>query len=168
MKQLFLLLTLPALFTGCKKDFDPENPSVPQFVSLVKKDKLGDFPEMPNFKESDIPALLELAADTTHILKFPVNPITSRGPYPIKRNYLILSECLLWAVEGIRNERKYGSLVPYMSNHALPAERQIEGLNGAEVLLVRQKYLSWYELHKNNINLLKQTDPLQISDYKWF
>lgn len=168
MKRLFLLLLSPLLLTACKKDFDPENPNVKQFVSLVKKDKLGDYPEMPNFKESDIPALLEFAADTTHILKFPVNPITSRGPYPIKRNYLILSECLLWAVEGIRTERKYGSLVPYMSNHALPADRQIEGLNGTQVLIARQKYLSWWEQHKSDTNQLKQIDPLETSDYKWF
>jgi hypothetical protein len=168
MRLFSMILSSICLLTACKKDFDPENPNVAQFVSLVKKDKLGDYPEMPKFKETDIPALLKFAADTSHIAKYPVNPITSRGPYPIKRNYLILTECLLWTIEGIRIERPYGSLVPYMSNNMLPEERRLEGLSGIQVLSAREKYLAWWEQYKDDLTQLKQKNPLENSDYKWW
>jgi len=122
MKKWILFTMIGVLLMGCKKDsFDINNPDVKKFVKQLKSGTYGEYErnekgerlwlKMPNFRQEHIAALIELSKDTTHIQKFPTNPISSRTPIPQGRDYFILGECLLWIVDGIRGA---SSLDPYL------------------------------------------------------
>lgn len=120
---LIVLLFFPIL--SCEKDkFDLNNPNVEQFIHQLKNGTYTQYEKgengeilwlvMPEFTKNHIQSLIDFSKDTSHINNFPVNPISSRTPFPNNRNYFILGECLLWTVEGIRNGNGYGSLDPYL------------------------------------------------------
>ena len=124
MKKLFFSAILILLCIGCEKDkFDIDDPDVAVFVNKLKSGtydyyERGETGEnlwllMPEFTPDHISSLIDFAYDTTHISDFPVNPVSSRRPYPEGREYFILGECLLWTVEGVRNGNRYGSLDPF-------------------------------------------------------
>jgi hypothetical protein len=175
MKTLTILIILIFLCPGCKKDeFDPDHPNVVAFVQQIKngtyncyeKNDKGQklWPVMPEFTKDHIQSLLTFANDTSHIAIFPTNPMSSRKPFPVGREYFILGECLLWTVEGIRNGNGYGSLDPFLidSSKAVPTT----GLNGKEILLVRNLYQEWWNDNKNQN--WRNTDPLDGKPYRWF
>ena len=102
-RLLFALLTLFCI--SCEKDeIDLDNPDVQKFVQQIKsgtynlyeKGENGEdlWLQMPNFTKNNIQALIELSQDTTHIAKYPLNPISSRTPFPSGREYLILQGLL--------------------------------------------------------------------------
>jgi len=165
MKKNYLFFFFILMAFGCKKNFDPANPDADQFVSMVKK---GDFNpyELPKFNASHIDRLLELARDTSHINGFPGNPISSRSslPAPDGRRYMILSECLLWTVEGIRNGSGYGSLNPFL---IIPGET-VTSLNGKEVLEFRKKYQDSWEGSGKSLSQWSSENPLQNTAYRWY
>ena len=110
MKKLFFSAILILLCIGCEKDkFDIDDPDVAVFVNKLKSGtydyyERGETGEnlwllMPEFTPDHISSLIDFAYDTTHISDFPVNPVSSRRPYPEGREYFILGECLLWTVE---------------------------------------------------------------------
>jgi hypothetical protein len=112
MRKLPFIAILVILCFGCEKDkFDIDNPDVEIFVKQLKNGtydcyEKGETGEnlwllMPKFTRSHIPSLIAFAKDTTHITNYPINPISSRRPFPQGREYFILSECLLWTVEGM-------------------------------------------------------------------
>jgi hypothetical protein len=174
MKFLSLLLFTLILLGGCQKDnFNPKNPDVELFVYQLKNGTYNCYEKgekgenlwliMPEFKEKHIPELLELAKDTSHILNFPVNPMSSRTPVPYGRNYFILGECLLWIVEGIRNDKTFPSLDPYMVR--ISPEFNASGLSGAEILSVWQLYHNWWNTNKKGN--WQKINPLEGNSYKW-
>ena len=177
MKKLLFLLPLIFSLLGCEKDkFDVDNPDVSVFVKQLKNGtydcyEKGESGEnlwllMPKFTPNHISSLIEFAKDTTHISDFPVNPISSRRPFPEGREYFILGECLLWTVEGIRNGYGYGSLDPFLIDIALSEIERYKGLKGDEILIVRNIYKNWWDIYKDGD--WNDTNPLEGTSYRWF
>ncbi len=175
MKRYLILFAFLTSLYGCHVEkFSTENPDVQTFVRLIKSGKYNYYQKsetgknlwllMPRFSQSDIPALLEFAKDTCHIMEFPVNPLSSRTPLPEGRRYFILSECLLWVVEGIRLGASYGSLDPYMITFTSPGT--FRSLTTIEILEVRELYAKWWkavlELGGNQLQ-----GPLEGSGFRW-
>ena len=165
------------MIVGCEKDkFDIDNPDVEIFVKQLKNGtydcyEKGETGEnlwllMPKFTPNHISSLIEFAKDTTHISDFPINPISSRRPFPEGREYFILGECLLWTVEGIRNGYRYGSLDPFLIDTALAESIRYKGLKSDEILIVREIYKDWWDNYKDSN--WKDNNPLADTSYRWF
>jgi len=177
MKKLVTIAFLTLLCIGCGKDeFDPNNPDVRKFVQQIKngtyncyeKGENGEnlWLQMPKFTESHIQSLIDFAKDTAHITSFPFNPVSSRTPFPVGREYCILGECLLWTVEGIRNNYGYGSLDPYLIDTAVIESERFKGLKGTEILIIRDLYKDWWNSYKDKG--WKNRNPLENTSYVWF
>lgn len=177
MNRLSFIAVLVLLCISCKKEkFDVDNPNVAVFVEQLKSGTY-DFYEkgetgenlwllMPKFTQNHISSLIEFAKDTSHILDFPVNPISSRRPFPEGREYFILGECLLWTVEGIRNGNGYGSLDPFLIDTSLNESERYKGLTGYEILLVREIYKQWWLDYRDTE--WQDKNPLGETSIKWF
>lgn len=174
MKNL-LFLTLIIISIGCNKaDFDIENPDVEKFVQEIKEGSydnyhIGKNKEqlwllMPSFTEKHIPLLIKYATDTTHLNAYPINPASSRMPYP--KGYAILGECLLWTVEGIRNGKKYGSLDPFLIDNSKDEKEKLKGINGKEVMQVQETYKKWWNEYQSSN--WRDVNPLEKTTYLWF
>lgn len=170
MKSLICVLIVLFLIPSCKND-DFDEPDVRTFVAMIKSGSY-DYCEindagnplwlrMPVFSGKNIPDLLELATDTTHIGAFPLNPISSVAP-----ERLILGECLLWIVEGIRINRPYASLNPLLAVRYESQNSRTE-LTGDDVLKVYRIYQEWWEKVKGDPYLMKQINPLKGTPYFW-
>jgi hypothetical protein len=177
MKKLVLIVFLPLFWTSCEDDeFDLDNPNVEKFVHQIKNGtyncyEKGEHGEklwllMPKFTQDHIQSLIEYSKDTSHITNFPINPISSRTPFPLGRDYFILGECLLWTVEGIRNGNGYGSLDPYLIDTSLDEIERSKGLKGIDIQLVSGIYEDWWNVYKDND--WKSKYPLEGSPYSWF
>lgn len=175
MKKLLLLTILTLFCISCKKDeFDPNNPDIEKFVQQLKNGTYNCYEKgengenlwllMPKFTKNNIQFLIDFSRDTAHIINFPVNPISSRTPFPNGRDYFILGECLLWAVEGIRNGIGYGSLDPYLIDTTFT--ERYKGLKGNEILIVRDFYKDWWNNFKDKD--WKDKNPLEGTSYQWF
>lgn len=162
--------------TSCDYDFDIHNPSVKEFVALIKNGsydmyEISNTGEklwliMPDFTEKDIPDLLKYASDLTHISDFPVNPVSSIPPYHLQDGSLILGECLLWTIEGIRKGNKYGSLTPILLKNASDDPSiSSEYLNKDEILEVKAIYDQWWKDNKSG--KWREIDPLESTIYSW-
>ena len=176
MKKYFLLLISGLTAISCaQEDFNPENPDVNVFVQQIKNGTFNIHEQsengeklwlvMPDFTAEHVEILLSYAMDTTAITKFPANPSSSHSLYPEGRDYLILGECLLWIVEGIRLNSKFGSLHPYLINEDLSSSEQYNGLSGQEVQNVSSLYQSWWNEYKDQN--WQQVNPLANSQYAW-
>lgn len=177
MRKICFVIFLSFQIMGCTKDkFNLNKPDVDLFVRLLKngtydcweKGEKGEnlWLQMPAFSPGHISALLELAKDTSHISKFPINPMSSRRPFPEGREYFILGECLLWTVEGIRNGYGYGSLDPWLIDTALAESGRFKGLKCNDILIVRDIYEEWWDNLEDTDWQFK--DPLEGTSYRWF
>jgi hypothetical protein len=179
MKKIAVLIISACLFLiiGCKKDdFDLNDPDVEIFVNQLKSGKYDKYEKgnndenlwllMPNFSQNHIQSLINFSNDTSHIMAFPVNPLSSRRPFPGGREYFILGECLLWTVEGIRNGSGYGSLDPFLIDTTKNESERYKGLNGNEILIVRDFYKEWWINFKDKD--WENKNPLEGSSYRWF
>lgn len=120
---------------------------------------------MPDFTAEHIDALLSYSMDTTKIEKFPSNPASSHTLYPEGGDYLFLGECLLWIVEGIRQEVQFVSLNPYLINQDLSNLERYVGLSGQEVQNVSSLNQQWWNEYKDQN--WQQVNPLANSNYAW-
>jgi len=177
MKKLSTIPLLILLCFGCEKEkFDIDNPKVAVFVKQLKNGSYNCYEKgesgenlwllMPKFTPNHISSLIEFAKDTSHISNFPINPISSRTPFPAGRDYFILGECLLWTVEGIRNGYGYGSLDPFLIDTSLDEIERYKGLTSNEILLVREVYKQWWIDFKDND--WQDKNPLEETSYRWF
>ncbi len=177
MKKLVLIALFPLLWISCEKDeFNIDHPDVEKFVHQVKngtytcyeKGENGEnlWLQMPKFTKDHIQSLIDFSTDTSHITNFPVNPISSRTPFPIGRDYYILGECLLWTVEGIRNGSGYGSLDPYLIDLDRDESERYKGLKGIDIHLVSGIYEDWWNNYKDKD--WKNKYPLEGTSYVWF
>lgn len=176
MKNLLLVAVVIFCVSCGKEDFNTNKPNVEKFVQQIKNGSYNNYHvgengeklwlRMPEFTEEHIQLLIEFSSDTTHINVYPINPISSRTPYPNGRNYGFLGECLLWTVEGIRNGMGYGSLDPYLINYAKDEKERYNGVNGNEVLKVREFYKGWWDEYQTSN--WKDIDPLEGKTYNWF
>ncbi len=179
MKSRIVLIISACLFLtiGCEKDdFDLNDPDVEIFVNQLKSGKYDKYEKgnndenlwllMPDFSQNHIQSLISFSKDTSHIVAFPINPISSRQPFPEGREYFILGECLLWTVEGIRNGSGYGSLDPFLIDTANSDSEKYKGLNGNEILIVRDFYKEWWINFKDKD--WENKNPLEGTSYRWF
>jgi hypothetical protein len=177
MRKLSFITILILLCIGCEKDkFDIDNPDVEIFVKQLKNGTYNCYEKgengenlwllMPKFTRSHIQSLIDFSKDTSHITNFPINPISSRRPFPEGREYFILSECLLWTVEGIRNGYGYGSLDPFLIDTTMAENERFKGLKSNEILIVRDIYKNWWNNYKDND--WKDINPLGETSYRWF
>jgi len=164
MKKIILILLVIVMYNGCSTNFDLENPNVKQFVLQLKNGTynryyLGEdgkklWTIFPKFKLEDIPVLIEMAKDTTLVTPcshFPINSISSIPPYRTVENGhikgIMLGEYLLWSVETIINNGEFPSLIPSLRQEN---NSQDIGLTGKEILVVREKYLNWWNDYGKN------------------
>lgn len=177
MKKLVFVACIALCFMSCEKvEFDVNNPDVKKFVQQIKKGTYNVFEKgenyerlwlkMPEFNENHIQSLINFSKDTTHINKFPLNPISSRAPFPDDRNYFILGECLLWIVEGIRIDDKYGSLDPFLIDMSLAGIEKLKGLKGSEILTVGDLYSDWWNNNKGGD--WRNQNPLENTSFMWY
>lgn len=176
MKRLICLLCVVIICFSCDYSFDLNNPSVKEFVALIKNNsydyyKISDTGEklyliMPEFTSKDIPDLLKYASDTRTIAEYPLNPVSSISPYYTEKGGLILSECLLWTIEGIRIGSKYGSLVPILRKKVSDDPNvPYQYLDTNEILIVKDLYDTWWKKHGHGD--WREIDPLEGSVYSW-
>lgn len=173
--MLFLtFIVLTAFCNSCKKDnFDIDHPDVETFVKQLKDGTYNKYEtndkgenlwlKMPKFSETHIPLLIALSKDTTHIKNFPVNPMSSRSPFPEGRSYFILGEGLLWIVDGIIKATAYTSLDPFLIDVSKNEAERYKGITTREILKVQEIYANW---QKSNRALTG--NPLENSPYRWF
>lgn len=177
MKKILFITLLTLFCISCEKDeFDLDHPNVEKFVQQIKSGTYNNYergengenlwPQMPKFTEKHIPSLIDFSKDTSHITIFPHNPFSSRWGFLPDKKYYILGECLLWTVEGIRNGRGYGSLTPYLLDTALIESERYQGINGDDVLIVRDIYEDWWNNFKDKD--WKNKDPLENTSFTWF
>jgi hypothetical protein len=176
-KRLIYILLVAAIMIGCEKDkFNIDNPDVAVFVKQLKNGTYDCYEKgengenfwllMPKFTSDHISSLIKFSKDTSHIDDFPINPISSRRPYPEGREYFILGECLLWTVEGIRNGYGYGSLDPFIIDSGLAESERYKGLSGAEIFIVWELYNQWWL--DNKFNEWQDKNPLEGTSFRWF
>lgn len=175
MKRITLIALLIFPILSCEKDkFDLNNPNVEQFVQQLKNGTYIQYEKgengenlwllMPKFTKNHIQSLIDFSKDTSHINNFPINPISSRTPFPNDRDYFILGECLLWTVEGIRNGNGFGSLDPYLID--ITSGEVHKGLKGSGILIVRDSFQVWWSNFKDSD--WKEKNPLDGTPYRWF
>lgn len=183
----WLICFLSSIFLFCSCQFDDnygldDDDEITNVDTFIKQLKAGTYNNyeytengeqlylrMPEFPFEDIPALLKYANDTTLIRQFPVNPISSAFPYHREDGLLYLGECLLWVIEGIRQEVLFPSLCPILYINTASSneyEPDIRYLSGKEILEVRKLYVAWWEAyHDSN---WYDIDPLEGTGYNWF
>lgn len=178
MRRTLIFLVVAISFFGCNKDnFNPENPNAEIFARQLRDGSydnylIGENREklwtiMPDFKNRDIPVLIELSKDTSLVCPcehFPTNPISSIPPYRIVEGNtcIILGEFLLWCVEGIIKEKDFASLTPILVDlDRNPGAR----LSGTEILYVRNIYQDWWDEYGEAGNIGKY--PLEETQYRW-
>ena len=177
MKNLLFISVLILFCFCCEKDkFDPDDPDLVTFVQQIKNGTYNCYEKgengenlwlrMPEFNQNHIQSLIYFSKDTSHINNYPFNPVSSRTPFPVGRDYCILGECLLWTVEGIRNDYGYGSLDPYLVDTALTESERYKGLKGTDILVIRDIYDNWWNNFKDND--WKDINPLENTSYVWF
>ncbi|MBO9594284.1 MAG: DUF4943 family protein [Niabella sp.] len=173
MKKWMLFTGVIICLMSCKKNsFDLNNPDVEKFVQQLKNGSYNQYErnekgerlwlQMPRFRQEHIEVLIALSRDTSHLQKFPTNPISSRSPRPEGRDYFILGECLLWIVDGIRGA---SSLVPYLVDTSKGVNEKYKGITTAEILMLSDRYRQWWNEHKNGD--WKTNSALTGTSYIW-
>ena len=166
MRLPIKLIMLTALFglIGCEKQED--NPEVETYINQLKSNSYEAF-ELPAFKPSDIPALLNYRNETMIISNFPHNGISSLWAPECK-----LGMYVLWTIESIR-------AVEIKSEYLIgrfPSQNPILALRSStELKLVSddksqneaaKAYYDWY----HSVHIFKdkmKIDPLKDTDYRW-
>lgn len=177
MKKLVLFIGLIIFCSSCEKNnFDIDNPNVKIFVKQLKNGTYDKYAKnekgenlwliMPEFNKRHIPLLIELSQDTTHIEKFPINPLSSRLPFPGERDYFILGEGLLWIVEGIITETTYPSLDPFLIDTSRDDTERYKGLTTHEILMIQEIYTQWWNKNKHEERITEK--PLENTSFRWF
>jgi hypothetical protein len=161
--KLNLLIALFGLI-GCEKQ--GSNPEVQTYINQLKSNSYNAS-ELPAFKPSDIPALLEYRNSTIVITNFPHNGISSLWGPDCK-----LGMYVLWTIESIRaveiNSKyligRFPSQNPILALRAsqeLKLVYDTKSQNEAAKAYYDWWYSSYVLIDKMNI------DPLKDTDYRW-
>jgi hypothetical protein len=161
--KLNLLVALFGLI-GCEKQ--GSNPEVQTYINQLKSNSYNAS-ELPAFKPSDIPALLEYRNSTMVITNFPHNGISSLWGPDCK-----LGMYVLWTIESIRaveiNSKyligRFPSQNPILALRAsqeLKLVYDTKSQNEAAEAYYDWWYSSYVLIDKMNI------DPLKDTDYRW-
>ncbi|HUX95082.1 MAG TPA: DUF4943 family protein [Bacteroidales bacterium] len=166
MRLPIKLIILTALFglIGCEKQRD--NPEVETYINQLKSNSYEAF-ELPAFKPSDIPALLNYRNSTMVITNFPHNGISSLWVPDCK-----LGMYVLWTIESIRAVEikskyligRFPSQNPILALRASP-ELDLVYDNKSQEEAAKAYNDWWYSSYiiKDKMNI----DPLENTDYRW-
>jgi len=161
--ELIMLISLFGLI-GCEKQ--GSNPDVETYINQLKSNSYKAS-ELPAFKPSDIPALLEYRNSTIVITNFPHNGISSLWAPDCK-----LGMYVLWTIESIRaveiNSKyligRFPSQNPIL---ALRASQELDLVydTKSQEAAAKAYYDWWYSsyLLRDKMNI----DPLKDADYRW-
>ena len=175
MKQIKLieLLAISLLvlsLIGCQKDHTDLKLDVNNYITLLKANNY-ESEYLPDFEPEHIPALLKYRSDTTTICNVPHNPLSSFSPY---RDTTILGLYVLWTIESIRITEINGNKHPmnrFPSLHPILAKRDSGGLelvydNNSFQIAAKAYYYWWNKIIP--FIKLKNIDPLDQTEYRWF
>jgi hypothetical protein len=160
-KLLFLIILTPLV--SCEKS---ANPGVEEYINQLKSNQYTAN-ELPEFKPSDIPALLNYRNDTRTITNFPRNGISSLWAPECK-----LGMFVLWTIESIRaveidSENLTGRFPSQNPILAIRNASQLELVYDVRSQIEAAKaYYDWW----NSAYLLSdkmRMDPLKDTDYRW-
>jgi hypothetical protein len=160
--NLFILIILAGL-TGCEKT---SNYNVDEYISQLKSGQYTSY-DLPAFKPSDIPALLNYRNDPGIITHFPRNGISSFAVPECK-----LGIYVLWTIESIRvvqiNSEKlvgrFPSLNPILAlNNGSQMELVFDDRSQMEA--AKAYYEWWYSAYLLSDKM--RIDPLKNTVYKW-
>jgi len=161
--KLIILTTVFGLI-GCEKQVD--NPEVETYINQLKSNSY-ESPELPAFKPSDIPALLNYRNETIMITNFPHNGISSLWAPDCK-----LGMYVLWTIESIRaveikSEYLIGRFPSQNPILALRASTELELVydDKSQNEAAKAYYDWWHSIHifKDKMKI----DPLKDTDYRW-
>jgi hypothetical protein len=161
--KLFMLTALLGIIS-CEKQVD--NPDVETYINQLKTNSYEAF-ELPAFKPSDIPALLNYRNETMVISDFPHNGISSLWAPECK-----LGMYVLWTIESIRAveiESIY-LIGRFPSQNPILALRASQELNlvydtKSHEEAAKAYYDWWYSSYILNDKM--NIDPLKDTDYRW-
>jgi len=166
MKLPFKLTLLIALFGLIDCEKQGSNPEVQTYINQLKSNSYNAS-ELPAFKPSDIPALLEYRNSTLEITNFPHNGISSLWGPDCK-----LGMYVLWTIESIRaveiNSKyligRFPSQNPILALRASP-ELELVYDTKSQNEAAKAYYDWWYSSYvlKDKMNI----DPLEETDYRW-
>jgi hypothetical protein len=160
--KLFILIILTGL-TGCEKT---SNNNVDEYISQLRSGQYTSY-ELPAFKPSDIPALLNYRNDPKIITNFPRNGISSMAVPECK-----LGMYVLWTIESIRavqiNSEKlvgrFPSLNPILAlNDASQMELVYDERSHMEA--AKAYYEWWYSAYLLSDKMM--INPLKNTEYSW-
>jgi Domain of unknown function (DUF4943) len=159
---LFVLIILTGL-TGCEKTTNPE---VEEYISQLKSNQYAAY-DLPDFKPSEIPALLNYRNDTKVITNFPHNGISSLWAPECK-----LGMYVLWTIESIRaveinSENLIGR---FPSQNPILAMRDASDMqlvydDKSHMEAAKAYYEWWYSAYLLSDKM--RVDPLKDTDYRW-
>lgn len=144
--------------------------SVNEVIAAIR-DTNWQWAFLPHLEWEDIPALLEVAGDTTIIEKYPKHPLSSYRPKSTRVGLVAL-----WLVEAIRrveakDRELAGNLMPPSRTPILGTRRgNPSGYNSpAQVETAHQAYLKWWEKAQTNENRQKASreNPLTGKGLSW-
>jgi hypothetical protein len=166
MRLPIKLIMLIALFglIGCEKQ--KSNFEVETYINQLKSNSYKAS-ELPAFKPSDIPALLEYRNSTIVISNFPHNGISSLWGPECK-----LGMYVLWTIESIRaveiNSKyligRFPSQNPILAFRDAPELDLVYDTKSHEVA-AKAYYDWWYSSYMLNDKM--NIDPLKDTDYRW-
>jgi len=166
MRLPIKLIMLIALFglIGCEKQGD--NPEVEKYINQLISNSYEAF-ELPAFKPSDIPALLNYRNETMVISSFPHNGISSLWAPECK-----LGMYVLWTIESIRaveikSEYLIGRFPSQNPILALRASTELKLVydDKSQTEAAKAYYDWWHSVYifKDKMKI----DPLKDTDYRW-
>jgi hypothetical protein len=161
-KLLILVLFLFSISIGCEKQ---NNDNVETYITQLKEGQYDTY-YLPDFHPSDIPALLNYRNDTTSIVKFPRNGISSYMQMKCKLGMLVL-----WTIESIRAVEidsefligKFPSQNPILAIRETPSKWVFD--DESHKTAAKAYYDWWHSVHifKDKMKI----DPLKDTDYMW-
>lgn len=161
---ILIILTTFFVITGCEKQ--AENSEVEIYINQLRTNSYAAF-ELPAFKPSDIPALLNYRNETMMISNFPRNGISSFYEPQCK-----LGMYVLWTIESIRaveikSEYLIGRFPSQNPVLALKASSDLELVfdNDSQSEAAKAYYDWWHSIHifKDKMKI----DPLKNTAYRW-
>jgi len=161
--NLIIFISLFGLI-GCEKQ--KINSEVETYIDQLKSNSYKGS-ELPTFKPSDIPALLEYRNSTMVITDFPHNGISSLWGPDCK-----LGMYVLWTIESIRaveiNSKyligRFPSQNPILALRAAQELDLVYDTKSQEVA-AKAYYEWWYSSY--TLNAKMNMDPLKNTDYRW-
>nr|WP_278248341.1 DUF4943 family protein [Gramella sp. KN1008] len=110
------------------------------------------------FEIADIEILIQSANNFSEISCYPYNPIFSKVTQPN-----LLGECILWTIEGIKQNTRFPSLEPHLINQETNGR-----LSMLELEEVYTLYARWWKSYKDNpVPGLLNVDVLEPNNFRW-